>query len=198
MKTKKILALALAAVLLVAVSVGGTIAYLTAKTGEVTNTFTPSNVSIELDETVPANKTAQMIPGATIAKDPDVTYTTNVPAYVFVKVTKSVNYDTYLEDYDVASGWNLLETTMEVDGIYTTVAVFYKEVTAGATDVAILDPEYVTVKDEVTNELMKALTADTYPTLSFQAYIIQKQSGSTDAGAAVNFTAAEAWTEVSK
>ncbi len=191
MKTKKILALALAAVLLVAVSVGGTIAYLTAKTDEVKNTFTPSNVSIELDETVPAKQTAQMIPGATIAKDPDVTYTTNVPAYVFVKVTKSDNYDTYLEPYTVASGWTKLE---DVDG----VAVFYKEVTAGATDEAILAPEYVTVKASVTNDMMKELTAETYPTLSFRAYIIQKQSGSDANGAAVNFTPADAWTEVNK
>ena len=47
---KKIIALLLCAVLLVAGSVAGTLAYLTSKTDPVTNTFTAGNVAITLDE----------------------------------------------------------------------------------------------------------------------------------------------------
>ena len=48
-KTKKVLILGLCAVLLVAASVLGTMAYLT-DTKSVTNTFTVGNVAITLDE----------------------------------------------------------------------------------------------------------------------------------------------------
>lgn len=47
---KKIIALLLCAVLLVAGSVAGTLAYLTSKTGPVNNTFSAGNVAITLDE----------------------------------------------------------------------------------------------------------------------------------------------------
>lgn len=49
MKTKKILALALCAVMLVGASVAGTLAYLKASTEVVHNTFTVGNVSFDLD-----------------------------------------------------------------------------------------------------------------------------------------------------
>ena len=90
---------------------------------------------------------------------------------------------------------------MKVNGIYTKTAVFFKEVTTGATDEAILAPEYVTVKSGVTKAQMEALYTDgavntaACPTLSFQAYIIQKQNGSNDTGAATYFTPADAYTQ---
>ncbi len=49
-KTKKVLSLALAAVLLVCTTVAATVAYLTDDTGVVKNTFTVGKVTIELDE----------------------------------------------------------------------------------------------------------------------------------------------------
>lgn len=84
MKIKKILALALAAVLLVAVSVAGTVAYLTAETNEVKNTFTAAGIELDLTETEP-NWTMQLVPGTEKTKDPVVTVKTSVKAYVFVK-----------------------------------------------------------------------------------------------------------------
>jgi len=50
-KAKKILTLALCAALLVCISVGATVAYLTAKTGEVKNTFTVGKVSLDNPDT---------------------------------------------------------------------------------------------------------------------------------------------------
>ena len=48
-KTRKILLMAACAVLLVCISVGATVAYLTS-TDSVTNTFTVGNIQIKLDE----------------------------------------------------------------------------------------------------------------------------------------------------
>ncbi|MBQ4648385.1 MAG: hypothetical protein IJB76_04405 [Clostridia bacterium] len=49
-KAMKVLGILLCAVLLVVGSVAATLAYLTAKSGTVTNTFTVGNVALELDE----------------------------------------------------------------------------------------------------------------------------------------------------
>lgn len=98
-KTTKALLLTLCAVLLVAASVMGTVAYLTAS-DSVQNTFTVGKVKINLDEAkvtedgkpvgtdrVKANN-YKLIPGATYTKDPTVTVLNgSVESYVRMKVT---------------------------------------------------------------------------------------------------------------
>ena len=99
-KTTKALLLTLCAVLLVAVSVMGTVAYLTAS-DSVKNTFTVGKVKINLDEAkvtedgkpvegaarVKANS-YKLIPGVTYTKDPTVTVLDgSVESYVRMKVT---------------------------------------------------------------------------------------------------------------
>ena len=64
----KALLLALCAVLLVAVSVLGTMAYLTSKTQVITNTFTVGDINIELTETKPESKQARSFPALTLRK----------------------------------------------------------------------------------------------------------------------------------
>lgn len=96
MKTKsKALLLTLCAVLLIAASVLGTMAYLTS-TDTVTNTFTVGKVEIKLDETDVTNPTAprvqansyKLLPGLTYTKDPTVTVLNGSDAaYVRMKVT---------------------------------------------------------------------------------------------------------------
>ncbi len=100
MKTKsKALLMTLCAVLLVAASVLGTMAYLTS-TDEVENTFTVGNVKITLDEAkVNADGTVngtdrvkgneyKLMPGHTYVKDPTVTVKApSVDSYVRMKVT---------------------------------------------------------------------------------------------------------------
>ena len=96
MKTKsKALLLTLCAVLLVAASVLGTMAYLTSS-AEVKNTFTIGKVEIKLDETdvtdpngprVKANS-YKLMPGTTYTKDPTVTVLKgSEDSYVRMKVT---------------------------------------------------------------------------------------------------------------
>lgn len=96
MKTKgKALLLTLCAVLLVAASVLGTMAYLTS-TDTVTNTFTVGKVEIKLDETDVTNPNGprvkansyKLMPGNTYTKDPTVTVLNGSEAsYVRMKVT---------------------------------------------------------------------------------------------------------------
>lgn len=48
--TGRLAAMALATVLLLALTIGGTVAWLTSKTNDITNTFTPSKVTCRVDE----------------------------------------------------------------------------------------------------------------------------------------------------
>lgn len=178
---KKKLTTVLAIVLVVALSVAGTYAYLTAKTAQVVNTFTVGNVNIDLTEKTTDYK---MIPGMTIEKDPVVTVKENSEdCWLFVKVEKSANFDSFLT-YAMADGWTAL------DGVN---GVFYRTVEEGAADqdFAVLANNTVTVKPDVTKDMMDAIDNGTAakPTLTFTAYACQ--------GAGFD-SADKAWAEVSK
>ena len=178
---KKSLALLLAIAIVVVGVVAGTVAWLTDQTPSVTNTFTTSDINIELKET---KNHFQMIPGWNIEKDPKVTVKTGSEAcYLFVKLEKSANFDTFMT-YEMADGWQALPGN---DG------VFYREVAAATADTAfeVLKDNQVTVKGDVTKEQMNALTADTYPTLTVTAYASQQFKNNTQ-----EFTAAEAWDHI--
>ena len=173
---KKTLALVLALTLLVAGVVGGTLAWLTDRTAEVKNTFTVGDINIDLTETTTDYK---MVPGNTIAKDPTVTVKANSEAcWLFVKVTESENLNNFIT-YTIANGWTKLQ-----DGVY------YREVPASAADqtFSVLAGNTVTVNNTVTKTMLETAKTDA-PTLTFQAYAIQKD----------HFTTADAaWAEVSK
>ncbi len=176
---KKAFALFLALALVVGGVVGGTVAWLTAKTNAVVNTFTVGDINIDLTETTTNYK---MVPGNTISKNPKVTVKAGSEAcWLFVKVEKSANLDSFIT-YKIADGWTSLP---DVAGVY------YREVAATTADTPfeVLKDNTVTVRDTVTKANMNALTAATYPTLTFTAYAIQQASFA---------TAATAWTEASK
>lgn len=122
---KKTLTLALAFVLVAALAIGGTVAYLTATTGDVVNTFTVGNVALTLDEkdfdnddpNAPRVKTNEykLIPGSEYEKDPTVHVTAGSEAcYVFVKVENGLgaaekasgdNGYVTIADQIAANGW---------------------------------------------------------------------------------------------
>lgn len=175
---KKTLALVLALTLLVAGVVGGTLAWLTDQTDEVKNTFTVGDINIGLTETTADYK---MVPGNTIAKDPTVTVKANSEAcWLFVQVTESTDLKDFIT-YAIAEGWTALPG---VDGVY------YREVPASAADqtFSVLAGDAVTVKSDVTRTMLETAKTDA-PTLTFQAYAIQKDHFA---------TADAAWAEVSK
>lgn len=170
---------------------GATLAYLFVKTGEIKNTFAPSNIGLTLTETTTNYK---MIPGETIAKDPKVTVKNDVDCYVFVKVEESANFGTYMT-YEIAEGWN------ELTGVAGVAGVYYREVAAGtyatATEYPVIKGNTVTVPDTVTKDLMNSLynpdgtvKTDAQPTLTFTAYAIQKD-GFDDAAAAWPYALAQ-------
>ena len=178
---KKSLALLLAIAIVVVGAVAGTVAWLTDKTPSVTNTFTTSDINIELKET---KNNFQMIPGWNIEKDPKVTVKTGSEAcYLFVKLEKSTDFDTFMT-YEMADGWQALSGN---------AGVFYREVAAATADTTfeVLKDNQVTVKGTVTKEQMNALTADTRPTLTVTAYASQLYKNNTQ-----TFTAAEAWDHI--
>ena len=166
---KKKLTVSLAVLALVAcMTAGATLAWLTAKTSSVTNTFTYGDINIELKETT--GESYKMVPGNTIAKDPKVTVKANSEAcWLFVKVEKSGNFDSFME-YGIASGWTKLDG---VDGVY------YREVASPTDDTVfdVLKDNSVTVKTTVTKEQFNSLISN--PTLTFTAYACQKDNVST-------------------
>ena len=179
---KKSLALVLALAMIVVCVVGGTLAWLTATTPEVKNTFTTSDIDITLAETT--GTSYQMIPGYTIAKDPKVTVMANSEkCYLFVKVDKSANFDTFMT-YDMADGWTALD---DVSGVY------YRVVDASATnqEFGVLKNDKVTVSGDVTKAMLNGLTEATQPTLTFTAYACQYNSSN-----GTHFEAADAWAKV--
>ena len=124
MKTKrKALLLSLCAVLLVAVSVMGTIAYLTS-TDNVANTFTVGSIAITLDETDVDNSTVgaerdkansyKLIPGHTYTKDPIIHVgATSEDCYLFVKV---VNEIAAIEEDDTDTRKTTIASQMRAKG----------------------------------------------------------------------------------
>lgn len=185
---KKGLALILALTLLTVGIVAGTLAWLTAKSDTVTNTFTTSDIKVELKETTGTEY--KMIPGYTISKNPKATVLSgSEECYLFVKLDKSANFDTYLE-YAVAEGWTQLNA--DKDGNPITDLVYFREVLTAdiGTAYSVLANDQVTVKGSVTKEQMNALDAEgaAKPTLTITAYASQLHKN-----AAETFTPAEAW-----
>ncbi len=190
MKTKsKALLLTLCAALLVAASVLGTLAYLTVQSKPVVNTFNGSNVQVDLTETTTDYK---MVPGCKIAKDPTAKVLAgSVECYLFVELEKSENFDDYLSyTVDTSEGeWTLLKTEGRK-------SIYYREIRTA--DIGKEFPVLagagggeVTVKENVTKEMMDGLTEKTYPTLTVTAYASQLYKNNTDI-----FTPAQAWDNI--
>lgn len=165
-KLLKPLAIFACAVVLVAGTVAGTLAYLTAKTDTITNTFTVGDVSISLAETTATQ--LKMIPGTTIAKDPKVTVDANSEdCWLFVKLEKGNNFDYYVESA-IAAGWTELTEGSDI---------YYRQVLASDEDrtFSVLLNDKVTAKNlsKADYEALKRDGAYSYPTLSVTAYAIQ-------------------------
>lgn len=206
MKTaRKALMLILCAALLVSATVMGTLAYLTAESDVVTNTFTVGNIRIllkedklndngSLDTNTPVNANEyKFVPGDTLNKRPYVTVEANSEAcYLFITVTENNNTISGLNgkviawSVDEASGWTKLQ-----DGVwYRTVDA---ENAADGATYDILQNDKVTVNTGVTKDMVTTINANaTKPTLTFDAYAIQSANLS-DANSDGEVNAADAW-----
>ena len=162
----RILLTAVAALLLVTLTIGGTVAWLQDKTQTITNTFTTSEVDIELTETEFEDK---MIPGDELDKNPLVTVKADSEAcWLFVKIEESSVLDDYIS-YTVDPAWKAVSG---YDGVY------YIKVadTDADQEFEVLAGNKVTVLGAVTEDDMAALEVAnaTQPTLTFTAYAIQQ------------------------
>ena len=182
MKTKsKALLLTLCAVLLVAASVLGTMAYLTSR-DQVVNTFTVGSVAITLDETDVDNSTAdasrdqansyKLMPGHTYTKDPIVHVdSTSEECYLFVKVANEITAiegGTTVADQMTEKGWVPVNSA---PGVYVYTQNNQNNtpaVVAGGSDVTVFDN--FTISGTVDNA-----TLATYnnKTITVTAYAIQ-------------------------
>ena len=208
MKTRsKALLLMLCAVLLVAATIFGTMAYLTS-TDTVTNTFTVGKVNIKLDEAkansdgtlvegaerVKANS-YKLLPGHTYNKDPMVTVLGgSESSYVKMTVTFSkaneldaifapdgANLTSIFNGYD-ATKWTYKGNTKDATANTRTYEFWYKEAVAAPTADVALDALFksITVPGEITNEQLATIER---MTITVNAYAIQAD-GFADADAA--------------
>lgn len=171
----------LALVLVFGCAVGGTFAWLTAKTDPVVNTFTYGDINIGLTETTGSGY--KIIPGVNIEKNPKVTVTAGSEAcWLFVKVEEE-NWPTFTETdnstakiaYEIAPGWTKLEGQ---NGVY------YREVGAAEAETSfeVIKGNLITVSENLTKtEVNNVVTVQ--PKLTFTAYAVQKD-GVTSAAAA--------------
>lgn len=188
---KKIAVAAAAFALVLCFAVGGTLAWLTAQTNTITNTFTKGDVKISLTETWNTDTNsdssndvwqAQLIPGETYAKDPKVKVLrdTNVDCWLFVKFEElngAADYLDYTSTLTKANGWT------QGDGNDIPANVWYREVKADdfVKEWELLDGNKVTInEDSVTADNMYAAAK---AELVYTAYAAQKD----------NLTAAGAW-----
>lgn len=192
----KLVVAMLAVTLLIGCAIGGTVAWLTAKTDAVVNTFTYGDINIDLWETkdgmhtesrlnengyvVNARSDLKIIPGVDLPKDPTVTVKAGSEAcWLFVKVEKSGTFVTDKVTYAIDNTvWTQLDN---VAGVY------YKKIdtlTASDTNYNILQDKKVTVSQELTKgEINSIEEGQKNPTLTFKAYAVQLDAAQTAAGA---------------
>ena len=196
-KTSKALLLMLCAVLLVAASVLGTMAYLTSS-DEVVNTFTVGNVQIKLDEAqanpdgslvpnadrVKANS-YKLLPGHEYNKDPMVTVLEGSErAYIKMTVTftkaaeldaifapTGANMTSIFNGYD-SSNWIAKGNTENTTANTRTYEFWYKEPVAAPDNDVPLDALFdsITVPGTITNEQLDTIKG---MTITVNAYAIQ-------------------------
>lgn len=181
---KKKLTTVLAIVLVVALSVAGTYAYLTAQTNQVKNTFTAAGLAsnFSLDESK-ANQqpdgsytldvkdrvqenTYSVVPKVNLAKDPTVhvMLEKNVGAYVFLAVDNNLG-DGLTATIDDTQ-WTALNKTYTANGAEWTI--YYKQLAGSATpaqvDINVLANQQIVVGDTV---------AENCGNIVFNAYLTQ-------------------------
>lgn len=192
MKTKsKALLMTLCAVLLVAASVLGTMAYLTSTPGAVTNTFTIGKIDITLDEAkvdtdgTPVQGAARvkanaykLMPGHKYDKDPTVHVKKgSEDAYIFVKVENGISAfeaDTKIAKQITDNGWSAL------DGFTN---VYYKSYSKDADkDVDLVVFRNFTIADGA--EKINGWNTATGANITITAYAIQRDANFANAKAA--------------
>lgn len=197
---KKVLLAVCCAALLVCVSIGATVAYLTASK-EVVNTFTVGKVEIDLDEAkVNADGTLvegaervkandyKLLPGHTYNKDPMVTVKNgSESSYIKMTVTFSkaneldaifapngAELESIFGGYDAAN-WIYKGNIKDTDKNTRTYEFWYKEAVAAPNGDVALDALFdsITMPGSITNAQLNTIEG---MTITVNAYAIQADS----------------------
>lgn len=198
---KKILTIMLSVVIVASVAIGGTLAFLTAKTSALENVFTFDGIELELNEyekydpdgtSTPYPDTPVVIePGMTVDKIPVITVKEkSVSSYVYVKVTNGFG-DSAKIGIDT-DNW----IAVSDDGIYR-----YKEIVSKSDAAQALAPVFSTVYFDGATITMENIEDLQGKTISVQAFAHQAGGNKADGNqltaddadqAAVDFFAAPA------
>lgn len=173
--------LALTLVLAAYWAVGGTAAWLAAKSDPIASTFTFGDINITLKDENPQEGPTKIIPGVDIPKALEVTVQANsVDCWLFVKVEEDGTFVPDKVTYAIADGWTKGNGTQIPEDVY------YREVREVTAERAfsVLKGDKITVSKSLTKADIENITD---PTLTFTAYAVQKEG--------IN-TAAEAWEKI--
>ena len=158
-------------------AVGGTAAWLAAKSEPIASTFTFGDINITLTETNHQEGPTKIIPGVDIPKDLRVTVKANsVDCWLFVKVKEAGTFVENKVTYSIDDSWT------KGDGAIPK-GFYYREVRGVTADRVfhVLKDDKITVSNTLTKEEIQNITG---PTLTFTAYAVQREGID---------TAAEAW-----
>lgn len=199
MKKRSILVTLLAVVLACVISVGGTLAYLAATDIKVVNTFEfAKNMKVTLTEDVPDSTKlgeakvtgdekgytyTNVVPGQTLPKAPHIKTTTDVKAYVFVKISGAT---AQVHPKEIDSNWTAVEygnATTNFNGIYV------REVSGSETeqDLGNIFKEVVVDNVDLLGKDAQTHAAYTLKNIQIDVYEIQ-QEGFANATAAYEKT----------
>ena len=198
-KMKKFAMIAVCAMLLVCVTIGATVAYLTSN-DTVTNTFTVGNVAIKLDEAKVGTdgkaltgdeaervkeNSYKLLPGHTYDKDPMVTVLAgSEPSYIKMTVTFSkasaldaifaptgADLTSIFHGYD-ADNWIAKGNTKDATADTRTYEFWYKKTVDAPNGDVALDALFdsITVPGEITGEQLATIQG---MTITVNAYAIQ-------------------------
>lgn len=173
--------LALTLVLAAYWAVGGTAAWLAAKSDSIASTFTFGDINITLKDEDPQEGQIKIIPGMDIKKALKVTVQADsVDCWLFVKVEQTGTFVGGKVTYFIDDSWT------KGDGSQIPENVYYRQVNAATADsvFSVLMGDKITVSNELTKADIENITD---PTLTFTAYAVQKEG--------IN-TAAEAWARI--
>ena len=195
---KKTLTIALSMVLVAAIAVTGTLAFLTDKSEVLTNTFTFGNTEVTIAEPKWDAALAEngidgdmkVVPGQTVDKDPTVTVKGTEEVYVYAFVNNALAG--HVEIGEINKNWVAVDSLAGLYRYHTTVTP--------AEDVGTkLEPlfETVTISEEIKQEDLETNNPFDTGSITVQAYVHQaKEIGETpvataDAAAVAFFTEGE-------
>ena len=171
--------LALTLVLAAYWAVGGTAAWLAAKSAPIASTFTFGDINITLKDEDPQEGPTKIIPGVDIKKDLKVTVQADsVDCWLFLKVKETGTFVDGKVTYAMDDGW--------IKGNGIPEGFYYREVRDVTADreFSVLKGDKITVSRTLTKADIQNITD---PTLTFTAYAVQREG--------IN-TAAEAWATI--